>query len=114
MTATRNGNGKDAQRPVVPRTNVEAERALLGGMLLDNRRIPDVLEILPRRAVEEALRPPVRPRDGSPPPPSLLSVPANQEILDTIIRLHFEGSGVDLVTLGDALDRAGRYTARDS
>lgn len=111
MTATRNGNGNNG-KPMVPRTNAEGERALLGGMLLDNRRIPDVLSIVPRRAIEEALHPPAASRRPDPnPAPTLFSTPANQLIFDTIVRLHFAGSGVDLTTLGAALDNVGRYDA---
>lgn len=89
--------------------NLEAERALLGGMLLDNRKIPDVLSRIPPRALEFGAR--VNTANGERVDEPLFSNFANQEIFETILAIWREGHGVDLTTLGEQLDKQGRYEA---
>src|SRR5690348_14190377 len=82
--------------------NLEAERALLGGMLLDNRCIPDAAEKFP---TTPALQ---RERETWIGPFSSF---ANQEIFDAIAALFRKGREVDPLTVGEVLERAGRYQA---
>ena len=102
--------------PTVSRSgpqNPEAERALLGGMLLDNRKIPEVLEEIPqaaRRAFYYEGGSPMR-RHGKVLEEPLLSVPANQEIFEVIGILYDRDQGADLTTLNDELERLDRLDA---
>ena len=100
-------------RSAVP-SNLEAERALLGGMLLDNRKIGEILELIPRQARGAVLngdssRPGRRDRLDFVEP--LFSHLPNQEIFEVVCRLYDRDHGVDLTTLGDELDRVDRYEA---
>ena len=102
--------------PTVSRSgpqNPEAERALLGGMLLDNRKIPEVLEEIPqaaRRTFYYEGGSPMR-RHGKVLEEPLLSVPANQEIFEVIGILYDRDQGADLTTLNDELERLDRLDA---
>lgn len=87
-------------------------------MLVDNRRIAEVLEIVPQQARER--RKPVagarRETGGGAAalPPGdvpLLSDPPNQEIFEVILDLHHRDHAVDLTTLGEELSRTGRFEA---
>ncbi|MBI1784845.1 replicative DNA helicase, partial [Candidatus Sumerlaeota bacterium] len=90
--------------------NLEAERALLGGMLLDNRKIPEIMEHIPAQA--RPLRGVVPMRgSASPGDVPLFSHPPNQEVFDTMIQLYEHDHAVDLTTLANELNRAGRYEA---
>ena len=102
-----------ATSPAIPQ-NLQAERGLLSGMLLDNAKISEIVEQIPIRArrpffYEQGKR--IR-RSGSPLEEPLFSSFANQEIFEIIIHLRDEREqGVDLITLGEELDRLGRYEA---
>ncbi len=96
-------------RPV-PR-NLEAERGLLGGILLDNRRIPEVIEIIPTHA-RDFKRRVVSVQGGfTSEDEPLFSHPPNQEIFQTILELHNRDHAVDLTTLANELNTRGRYEA---
>lgn len=95
--------------------NFEAERALLGGMLVDNRKIPEIIELFPiqarvffHTADAKEKRRKRKPADLDLP---VFAYPANQEIFETIVTLHDKGRAVDLMTLAHELDAAGRYQA---
>lgn len=93
--------------------NLEAERALLGGMLLDNRKIPEILESIPpqvRRAAVVKSATPSR-RSASSQEEPLFSDFANQEIYEVIVDLFERDCGIDLTTVGEELERRGRYQA---
>lgn len=110
MAIASSSNPQSASR--VPQ-NLEAERALLGGMLLDNRRIPEVLELVPpvAREYRTNLRE-VRPRKGGTDlREPLLSDLANQEIFEIILDLYDRDRGVDLTTVANELEERGRYEA---
>lgn len=93
--------------------NLEAERALLGGMMLDNRKIAEILELIPSPArkvfhYQEGKRiPRNRVPDGEP----FFAHLANQEIFEIVVHLYDRDRGVDLTTLGDELERLDRYQA---
>jgi replicative DNA helicase len=86
--------------------NLEAERALLGALILDNRKIDEALERIPTeamrqsRAAEEKDR---RWRDRQEVLEPLFFSNAHQKIFNAIVRLHEQGSGVDLTTLAEQL-----------
>lgn len=90
--------------------NLEAERALLGGLVLDNRQIDIVLDIFPHAAV--APRPArIEGRRGGPPAPQpepLFFSPAHQTIFESIFALHDAGGGIDLTTLANHLHSRGQ------
>jgi replicative DNA helicase len=93
--------------------NLEAERALLGGMLLDNRKIADIMESVPRQAMNfhyfregRAVA-----RSTAPEAEPLFSHGANQEIFEVIADLYDRERQVDLTTLAEELHRAGRFEA---
>ncbi len=71
----------------VPPNSVDAERSVLGGMLIDSGALELALEQL-------------YPED--------FYVPAHQTIFAAIRDLHNEGSAVDLITLNEMLDRHGK------
>ncbi len=103
--------------PALPSTrpvpqNLEAERALLSGMLFDNRKIDEVITLIPQQAQRSSGG--VRTIGGTPIPSTdepLFSHPANQEIFETILDLYARERAVDLTTLGAELDRLGRFEA---
>lgn len=70
----------------LPPQNLEAERAVLGGMLIDNDAIGRVIEV-------------VRPED--------FYQTAHQEIYQAILNLYQENAPADLLTVTDALKKAG-------
>lgn len=93
--------------------NLEAERALLGGMILDNRKIPEIVESVPaqaRRIAAAADAASARRRVESEVEP-LFSNFANQEIFEIILYLFDRDRGVDLTTIGEELEVRGRYDA---
>jgi len=67
--------------------DIETERAVLGALLLDNERIPDVIPILPDAGA--------------------FYHPPHKLLYGAILGLFNHGQEVDLVTLRDHLDRAG-------
>jgi replicative DNA helicase len=93
--------------------NLEAERALLGGMMLDNRRIADVIENLPaqvRRGLGAGASPASIRKSRSIEEP-LFSDFANQEIFEVIVALFERDRGADLTTVAEELERRGRFQA---
>ena len=88
--------------------NLEAERALLGCLILDNRQIDIVLDIFPQAAltVERG-----NGRRQGPIPESLFFSPAHQIIFESISALHDVGGGVDLTTLSNHLHGRGQLEA---
>lgn len=91
--------------------NLEAERALLGGMLLDNRKIPEVIEAIPPQARRGPARPARPARSAGAREEPLFSDFANQEIFEVILDLFERDSGADLTTVAEELERRGRYQA---
>lgn len=91
--------------------NIDAERALLGAVLLDNAQIDIVNTQLPAEAVSHALQsveeqPSRRPRRGGEPPlEPLFFSRQNQLIFGAVNLLHQTGEGVDLTTLSEFLAR---------
>ncbi|MCL5271456.1 MAG: replicative DNA helicase [bacterium] len=100
------GDDKDLLSQRLP-NNLEAERALLGGMILDNRQIDAVLDVLPSQAVAHALGKDGR-RPGRAAAEPLFFSPAHQIIFGAVASLHEQGLGVDLTTLGEELLRRGQ------
>jgi replicative DNA helicase len=93
--------------------NLEAERALLGGMMLDNRRIADVIENLPaqvRRGLGAGASPASIRKSRSIEEP-LFSDFANQEIFEVIVALFERDRGADLTTVAEEIERRGRFQA---
>lgn len=70
----------------IPPSNLEAERAVLGAMLLDKEAIGRALEILDESAFYR---------------------PAHQKIFRTMIKLYDASEAVDLTTLSEALVKSG-------
>jgi replicative DNA helicase len=76
-------------------SNIDAERAVLGSMLLDKEAVSKVLEVLSAES---------------------FYVPSHQVLFDTIKEIFFRNSPVDIVTVTDALqnkailDEIGGYT----
>jgi replicative DNA helicase len=89
--------------------SVEAERALLGSMILDNRQVGIALDILPGLAIQQTLNPPQSTRRG----PEILHEPlfflnAHQTIFRAIMVLYDTGAGnFDLTTLAEHLNQGG-------
>jgi replicative DNA helicase len=87
-------------------SNVEAERALLGALILDNRKIDELLERIPSEAIKQsrAIEAEGRPwrgrREAAEP---LFFSAAHQMIFNAILHLHEQGAGVDLTTLAEQL-----------
>ncbi len=71
---------------IVPPTDTDAEAAVLGGLLLDNERVDDVLAMLPSADV--------------------FSLDAHRGLYAALVGLHRAGAPLDLVTVKDALRRA--------
>jgi replicative DNA helicase len=82
--------------------NIDAERALLGCLILENRLIDMALEILPVPAPSPKLR---RLEDAPEPP---FSDPRHQAVWEAIAGLRSRGVGVDLTTLAATLADQGR------
>ena len=70
--------------------NPDAERAMLGSMILDNRLIDDAMGMIPFAVMEKGAE-------------SLFSGQCNQIVWDMIVRLHSKGWGVDLTVLAEVL-----------
>ncbi|WP_284984257.1 replicative DNA helicase [Arthrobacter sp. efr-133-TYG-118] len=70
----------------VPPQDVSAERATLGAMLLSRDAIGDISDILTGTDFYQ---------------------PRHETIYDTILKLHAGGQAVDVLTVGDAITRAG-------
>ena len=87
--------------------NLEAERALLGSLILDNRQFGVAQEVLPNLAVQQALKPPPRHR-GEPEPEPLFFLRAHQQIFSAMIALYEEKQGFDLTTLAEGLEQRGQ------
>lgn len=90
--------------------NLEAERTLLGCLILDNRQIDVVLDIFPSAALSQA-KPATfgRGRDRqAPPPETLFFSAAHQVIFEALCALFDAGTGVDLTTLAEELMRRGQ------
>ncbi|MDF1536278.1 MAG: replicative DNA helicase [bacterium] len=77
-------NGTDIRK--VPPQNLEAERAVLGAVLIDNDSIYTVMEVLV---------------------PSDFHQPSHRLLFSTMLELSERGEPIDLVTLGDRLRSAG-------
>lgn len=75
-----------SEQKVMPH-NLEAERAVLGAMVLDNKAIDDVIEILDHTCFYHT---------------------AHTVIFEAILTLYETNRGVDLITLTDELTRRGR------
>ncbi|WP_107661162.1 replicative DNA helicase [Nocardia suismassiliense] len=69
-----------------PPHNVEAERAVLGALLMSKDAVADVVEILP---------------------PNQFYRPAHEAIYAAVCDLYAQGEPADPITVADALDRAG-------
>lgn len=80
--------------------NPEAERALLGSMIMDNAQIDVALDFLPRVPA------PRRGRKEQPPEP-LFYTPANQIVWEAVSALHAERRPIDLTVLAGRLREAG-------
>lgn len=72
----------------VPPQNLEAERAVLGAVLVDNEVIFGVMELLE---------------------PSLFYQPSHQLIFSTMLELSERGQPIDIVTLSDRLRSSGNF-----
>ena len=88
--------------------NLEAERALLGSMILDNRQIPVALDHLPQQALRRhgAARGRRRDVEGSGEP--LFFSAAHQMIFEALLDLYEADRSVDLTTLGEQLLKGGQ------
>ncbi len=91
--AKKNGHGENKSPQTINSTpyrmphNVDAERAVLGSMLLDNEIIPEVMEFV--KASE-------------------FYAPAHQEIFEAVVEIHDRGQPVDLTLLADELTKRGK------
>ncbi len=92
--AAHNGNAnrdiyvRDPLPDQLPPHNLEAERKLLGGMMLDNGTIADVLEVLAREDLY---------RDS------------HQFLFDAIVAVHHSGLPADAIHVAEELIRMGRF-----
>jgi replicative DNA helicase len=86
--------------------NLDAERALLGAMLLDPRQIDLVQSLLPNECIRQAMAT-ERPKRGQSPLEPLFFSAAHQAVFGAICRLHVSGAGVDLTTLAEELQSRG-------
>ncbi len=91
--------------------SLEAERAVLGAMILEGERISEVIELIPKQArVRFHIGVAPRPRRSRPEPTEpLFSSTVNQEVFEVIVSLHEREHKIDLTVLGEELDRLGRY-----
>ncbi len=92
---------EQSPRATLP-NNVEAERVLLGCLILDNRKIDVVLDVFPHAAIS-ALRQDRLPRRRGPRPEPLFFSRSHQIIFAAIHELFDTGRGVDLTTLAEEL-----------
>ena len=76
-----------------PPKNVEAERCVLGAMLLNAKAIPEAVDVLGNGADENFF------------------IDGHTHIFRAILRLYAIGTPVDMVTLTEALTEAGRLEA---
>jgi hypothetical protein len=86
--------------------SIDAERALLGCLLLDNRLYDRVMDELPAAALAR----PEPPRRGQPPPPPyepLFFSAAHQIIFEALARILSAGGGADLTILAGDLSARG-------
>lgn len=90
--------------------NLEAERALLGALILDNRFIPPAVARLPHLAVKQAVLLGLN-KLGSASIESLFYSPAHQLIFAAIVTLHERFGSLDLTTLAAELERRGQLNA---
>jgi replicative DNA helicase len=74
----------------LPPQNLDAERGVIGGVMLDNDMADECIEILS---------------------PSDFYRDSHQEIWSSIIQLRDSDHGIDMVSLADIMTRAGRYQA---
>lgn len=81
-----NDSGKDFTLEKSLPSNVEAERMILGVILLDNMTVNQAVEIL-------------KPDD--------FFLPSHRRIFDKIVKLYEQGQGIDPLTLQEELRRAG-------
>jgi replicative DNA helicase len=81
-------SGPEGMGDKLPPQNLEAERGVLGGMLLEPARIPEVLAIL---QADDFYR------------------DAHQVIFRAIVGLYEQGKGVDCVTLAEELTLRGQF-----
>lgn len=95
-----------------PASNVEAERALLGSVLVDPRCFLEVLDSIPPDALarfywrKEKLQ---RRVDVDQIEEPLFCQPAHQEIWEVMCEMHELNRPIDLVSLGNELADRGRY-----
>lgn len=85
-----NGSGKDFTLEKSLPSNVEAERMILGVILLDNMTVNQAVEVL-------------KPDD--------FFLPSHRRIFDKMIKLYEQGQGIDPLTLQEELRRAGELEA---
>lgn len=83
---------------ILPAYNLEAERGLLGGMIVDNSKIPIIAQMFKEAAGDLA---------------PVFFDPLNQEIWQAILLANAVNPDgrVDLVKVGEVLDAHGRYEA---
>lgn len=94
--------------------NLEAERALLGALIFDNRQIDEVLTVLPPEPIRTAqakLEGTVRPRRGVPQPEPLFLSAAHELIFGAVCRMQARGTAIDLTLLGEELMGCGQLEA---
>ncbi|HPK01339.1 MAG TPA: replicative DNA helicase [Candidatus Sumerlaeota bacterium] len=87
--------------------NLQVERALLGSLILDNRQIDLVLEIFHPEAVSMARQGNAARRRGQNHLEPLFFSQAHQRVFGSICRLYDAGTGIDLTTLAEELNRQG-------
>ncbi|MCE5229640.1 replicative DNA helicase [bacterium] len=90
--------------------NLEAERALLGCLILDNRLIDVALDQMPPAAVAQA-REAGRPRRRGEPDEPLFFSPAHQTIFSAILEIYEANAAIDLTTLAEKLLLKGQLEA---
>ena len=98
--------GRTARLP----NNLEAERALLGCLILDNRLIADACDVFPGSAIGGAFLA-LDDRFSAAVEEPLFFSQCHQIIFGCLMTLHGEGRGIDLTTLGEELSQRGQYEA---
>ncbi len=91
--------------------NLEAERALLGGLVLDPRKIDVALEQLPPAAVAEARTAGESGRRRGSSEEPLFFSQAHQQIFGAIVELYESGGAIDLTTVAERLLMRGQLEA---